>query len=82
MGISSVIVSNTKPNTRLADLLPGEEKAATKTFKTYKPGFLHIDTAQINLGKDKFYLFVTIDRATCYVCLELHDLCPLGTTLT
>jgi transposase InsO family protein len=58
---------------RLADLLPAEEKAATKTFKTYEPGFLHIDSAQINLGKDKWYLFVAIDRATRYVYLELHD---------
>lgn len=32
---------------RLSELLPAEEKAATKTFKTYEPGFLHIDTAQI-----------------------------------
>jgi len=58
---------------RLADLLPDEEKATSKVFKTYEPGFLHIDTAQINLGKDKFYLFVAIDRATRYVYLELHD---------
>ena len=58
---------------RLADLLPEEEKATTKAFKTYEPGFLHIDTAQINLGKDKLYLFVAIDRATRYVYLELHD---------
>jgi transposase InsO family protein len=58
---------------RLSDLLPAEEKAATKAFKDYEPGFLHIDTAQINLGKDKFYLFVAIDRATRYVYLELHD---------
>lgn len=58
---------------RIADLLPDEEKAATKAFKTYEPGFLHIDTAQINLGKEKWYLFVAIDRATRYVHLELHD---------
>jgi hypothetical protein len=58
---------------RLAGLLPEEEKDATKAFKTYEPGFLPIDTAQINLGKDKFYLFVAIDRATRYVYLELHD---------
>ena len=32
-----------------------------------------MDTAQINLGKDKFYLFVAIDRTTRYVYLELHD---------
>ncbi|MGZ4970575.1 MAG: hypothetical protein ACXWFX_14785 [Methylobacter sp.] len=34
---------------RLSELMPAEDKATTKTFKTYEPGFLHIDTAQINL---------------------------------
>lgn len=58
---------------RLKDLLPPEERQDTKTFKHYEPGYLHIDTAQINLGKDKWYLFVAIDRATRYVYLELHD---------
>ena len=58
---------------RLHDLLPPEEKKQTKAFKDYAPGYLHIDTAQINLGKDKWYLFVAIDRATRYVYLELHD---------
>ncbi|MGZ4990976.1 MAG: DDE-type integrase/transposase/recombinase [Methylobacter sp.] len=58
---------------RLSERLPAEDKATTKTFKTYEPGFLHIDTAQINLGQDKWDLFVAIDRATRYVYLELHD---------
>lgn len=58
---------------RLADLLPDEDKAAIKAFKSYEPGFLHLDTAQINVGKDKWYLFAAIDRATRYVYLELHD---------
>jgi transposase InsO family protein len=58
---------------RLADLLPPEEKGRTKAFKEYAPGYLHIDTAQINLGKDKWYLFVAIDRATRFVYVELHD---------
>ena len=58
---------------RLVDLLPPEEKGEYKTFKKYEPGYLHIDTAQINLGKDKWYLFVAIDRATRYVYVELHD---------
>jgi transposase InsO family protein len=58
---------------RLTDLLPPEDKGKTKTFKDYKPGYLHIDTAQINLGKEKWYLFVAIDRATRFVYVELHD---------
>jgi len=58
---------------RLADLLPPDEKGKTKAFKDYAPGYLHLDTAQVNLGKDKWYLFVSIDRATRFVCVELHD---------
>ncbi|CAA9892244.1 transposase (fragment) [Candidatus Methylobacter favarea] len=58
---------------RLADLLPDQEKTAARTFKAYEPGFLHLDSAQINLGKDKGYLCVALDRATRYVYLELHD---------
>lgn len=57
---------------RLKDLLPTEEKTKHLGFKDYKPGYLHIDTAQINLSQDKWYLFVAIDRATRYVYLELH----------
>ncbi len=52
---------------RLADLLPPEEKGQTKAFKDYAPGYLHLDTAQINLSQDKWYLFVAIDRATRFV---------------
>jgi hypothetical protein len=52
---------------RLDDLLPPEERRQTKAFKDYAPGYLHIDTAQINSGKDKWYLFVAIDRATRFV---------------
>jgi transposase-like protein len=58
---------------RLADLLPPEEKAQRKAFKDYALGYLHIDTAQIHLGKAKWYLFVAIDRTTRYVYVELHD---------
>ena len=64
---------------RLADLLPADEKTVTKAFKAYGPGFLHLDTAQVNLGKDKHCLFVAIDRATRYVYLELHDNRRMGT---
>ena len=52
--------------------MPADEKPKHQGFKDYKPGYLHIDTAQINLDKAKWYLFVAIDRATRYVYLELH----------
>ena len=58
---------------RLVDLLPPEERREKKKFKDYDPGYLHVDTAQINLNKDKWYLFVAIDRATRYVYVELHN---------
>lgn len=64
---------------RLADLLPPGEKEKTKAFKDYRPGYPHIDTAQINLGKEKWYLFVAIDRATRFVYVELHDNKRMGT---
>ena len=54
-------------------MLPPEEQAQTKSFKDYAPGYLHLDTAQINLGQAKWYLFVAIDRATRFVYVELHD---------
>ena len=52
--------------------MPADEKPKHKGFKDYKPGYLHIDTAQINLDKAKWCLFVAIDRTTRYVYLELH----------
>ena len=58
---------------RLADLLPKDEEKVFKKFKNYEPGFLHIDTAEIKIQKEKYYLFVAIDRATRYVYIEVHD---------
>ncbi len=37
---------------RLSDLVPDEDQAQAKAFKDYAPGYLHIDTAQINRGRD------------------------------
>lgn len=58
---------------RLSDLLPKEEKKDTKKFKSYEPGFLHIDTSEIKIGKEKYYLFVAIDRATRFMYIEVYD---------
>ncbi|MGH8549985.1 MAG: hypothetical protein ACRERU_15550 [Methylococcales bacterium] len=58
---------------RLSDLLPPEEKNQTKAFKDYRPGYLHLDTAQITLERHPRYLFVAIDRATRFVYVKLRD---------
>jgi len=62
---------------RLADLIPkGEsgEKAKSKTFKNYEPGFVHVDIKYLPQMPDESsrrYLFVAIDRASRWVYLEL-----------
>ena len=45
--------------------VPQEQKAKAKKFKEYEPGFLHIDVTYLpKFEKQKYYLFVAIDRAT------------------
>ncbi len=62
---------------RLADLIPKEEsgeKAKPKTFKSYEPGFVHVDIKYLPQMPDESsrrYLFVAIDRASRWVYLEL-----------
>ncbi len=62
---------------RLADLIPKEEagaKTKPKTFKSYEPGFVHIDIKYLPQMPDESsrrYLFVAIDRASRWVYLEL-----------
>jgi transposase InsO family protein len=59
---------------RLRDLLPQEAPPARKRFKSYDPGFLHIDIKYLprmaDEGKRK-YLYVAIDRATRWIHLEI-----------
>jgi len=59
----------------LSKLIPQEEdKQKIKTFKDYKPGFIHIDIKylpQISDEKNRSYLFVAIDRATRWVFMEI-----------
>jgi transposase-like protein len=62
---------------RLTDLIPKEEtgeKAKPKTFKSYEPGFVHVDIKYLPQMPDESsrrYLFVVIDRASRWVYLEL-----------
>jgi transposase-like protein len=47
-------------------------KREKKSFKDYPPGYVHIDITEVRLGKQKYYLFVAIDRCTKYVYAEVH----------
>jgi transposase-like protein len=53
-------------------VLEGEQRAK-KEFKKYEPGYVHIDTFEVKVGKEKHYGFVAVDRCTKYVYVELHD---------
>ena len=61
----------------LKDLVPvivGEE-AVKKTFKDYRPGFLHVDIKYLPQMPDETsrrYLFVAIDRATRWVYMRTY----------
>lgn len=45
--------------------VPQEQKAKAKLFKEYEPGYLHIDVTYLpKFDRQKYYLFVAIDRAT------------------
>ena len=63
---------------KLADVIPVSDEEATppkKTFKSYEPGFLHIDIKYLPQMADESsrrYLFVAIDRATRWVFLHTY----------
>ncbi len=61
----------------LKELIPAEENENNhlKTFKDYKPGFVHIDIKYLPRMPDETerkYLFVGIDRATRWVYMEIR----------
>jgi|GEM_PF-3559113 len=39
---------------KLSDLLSADEPSSRKTFKTYRPGYLHVDTTEIHLRGEKW----------------------------
>ena len=60
----------------LRDLVPREEPPAPKPFKTYDPGFIHVDVKYLPKMADESarkYLYVAIDRATRWV---YHEVLP------
>ena len=51
-----------------------ETKEEIKEFKKYEPGYLHIDVKVLpKINKERKYLFVSIDRATRLVYIEIRD---------
>ena len=58
----------------LRTLQPAPDKPAHKAFKTYEPGFVHVDVKYLPQMADedrRRYLFVAIDRATRWVYVAL-----------
>ncbi|MEM9424349.1 MAG: IS481 family transposase [Spirochaetota bacterium] len=58
------------------NVLPKEEvkPREKKKFKDYDIGFLHIDITEVVIAsKKKLYIFVSIDRKSKYVYIEIHD---------
>lgn len=50
------------------------KKRINQQFKDYEPWFLHVDiTYWPKLNWIKYYIFVSIDRATRLIYLEIHD---------
>ncbi len=58
---------------RLSAILPKEAGTEKKKFKDYPIGYLPIDTAEIHIAKEKYFLFVAIDRTSKYVYVEVYD---------
>ena len=54
--------------------LPQAEKLTKKTkkFKTYSPGYVHVDITQIYSQEGKLYLFVAIDRTTKFCFTRIY----------
>lgn len=49
------------------------KKPIRKDFKSYEIGYVHIDTSQVMVGKQKYYLFVAIDRCSRYAHVSLRQ---------
>ena len=57
------------------NVLPKEANKSVQTkpqFKDYPIGYVHIDISHLMINKQKFYLFVAIDRVCKYAYIEIH----------
>ena len=58
----------------LRELIPQDPKEPSKSFKDYKPGYVHIDIKYLPQMPDESrrrYLYAAIDRATRWVYVEI-----------
>jgi len=54
--------------------VPQDKKEEAKKFKEYEPGYLHIDVTYMpKFEKQKYYLFVAIDRATRLMYYKVYE---------
>lgn len=54
--------------------VPEAQIAKAKLFKEYEPGYLHIDVTYLpKFDKQKYYLFVAIDRATRLLYYKIYE---------
>ncbi|MGC3978417.1 MAG: hypothetical protein QM751_09455 [Paludibacteraceae bacterium] len=54
--------------------VPQEQKDKAKKFKSYQPGYLHIDVACLpKFNGESAYLFVAMDRATRALYYKIYD---------
>lgn len=54
--------------------VPQKQKEKAKKFKEYEPGYLHIDVTYLpKFEKQKYYLFVAIDRATRLLYYKVYE---------
>ncbi len=66
--------SNVYRTLRAFNRVPVEQKAKAKKFKEYEPGYLHIDVTYLpKFDKQKYYLFVAIDRATRLLYYKVYE---------
>ena len=74
-GLYRALKRNELSNLReLMKSLDEETKKEIKEFKKYEPGYLHIDVKVLpKINKERKYLFVSIDRATRLVYIEIRD---------
>ena len=54
--------------------LPVEETAEKRSrFKSYKIGYIHIDSCELRLSEGKLHMFLAIDRVSKFTYVEFHE---------